>query len=125
MVRKDRWTNIWYRSMQLIRNLLLRPRLAFDYKKAFASAQQSWWYISMQGELESWNGVIDPSVSTMNVDHVIELDMIVTYFTESFTAGDGFSENQWNLVRDFISSQGQKVVVSGANGGSVRVFLSS
>ena len=73
----------------------------------------------MQGELESWNGVIDPSISTLNVDHVVELDMIVTYFTEAFTPGQGFTLNQWNLVKDFISSQGQMVPVSGVNAGQV------
>ena len=39
--------------------------------------------------------------------------MIITYFTEAFNAGLGFSQNQWNLGRDFIVSQGTHVVING------------
>ncbi|KAL9633480.1 MAG: hypothetical protein Q9164_004679, partial [Protoblastenia rupestris] len=54
---------------------------------------------------------IERAVGTrLNIDHVVELDMIVSYFTSAFTAAQGCTENQWNLVKDFIESQGLRAV---------------
>ena len=82
--------------------------LAYNYKGAYTAISTSeYWFVEFNGDLRSYVGGVR---TRLNIDHVVELDMIVSYFTSAFTVVQGFIENQWNLVKDFIESQGLRAV---------------
>lgn len=56
----------------------------------------------------------------LSVDHIVELDMIVTFFTRGVgqTQGATLTQNQWTLLANFITSRGIQAVT----GQQVRQF---
>lgn len=89
---------------------------AYNYRDNYIEAQPTWLVIDATGALKAWTGSVVRN--HLSVDHIIELDMIVTFFTSGLMQGQrltkaqrqGLSKNQWLLLADFISSMGVQAV---------------
>lgn len=93
---------------------------AYNYRDNFIQAQSTWLVIDAAGALKAWTGSVVRN--HLSVDHIVELDMIVTFFMTGLTQArkftkkerQGLSSNQWLLLANFISSKGVQAV-TGAN----------
>ena len=85
----------------------------------FIAAVQAWWFITRYGTLEADTTRYEPDSSTMAVDHVVELQMIIQFFTTDYNSTQGATRNQWQMVQDFINTNGRRPPPSPAVGGTV------
>ena len=89
----------------------------------FIAAVQAWWFITRFGTLESDTTQFEPDSSTMAVDHVVELQMIIQFFTADWNSTQGATRNQWQMVQDFINTNGRRPAPSPGVGGTVRTQI--
>ena len=81
---------------------------AYNYRDAFVRSGAAYLVITAGGHLRSWFGSIVRS--RVSVDHIVELDMIVTFFTTGNRQGQGLTQNQWLLLSRFIASRGFQAI---------------
>ncbi|KAL9593936.1 MAG: hypothetical protein Q9219_007302 [cf. Caloplaca sp. 3 TL-2023] len=111
--RSIRWKH-WERANE-IRALTTTGsiRRAYPYQAAWYAAvtQQVWWFIGAGGVLLSQKIQHDQTAATaarLNVDHVVEISMIIEFVSQAFNPGWGISQNQWITIQDFIASNGAR-----------------
>ena len=74
------------------------------YSDVFATTGRPWWFVTQAAALAS----VVARQSGLNVDHIVELETIGAYFTTDWQDRiAGITQDQWQLVSDFISSGGQ------------------
>lgn len=73
--------------------------------------QQVWWYIGAGGVLQSIKiqyNEDDMRRLALNIDHVVELNMIINFLSQAYDASTGITQNQWTTVQDFIKNAGRR-----------------
>lgn len=91
-------------------------REAYPYAAAFfALATQAWWFMGYGGELFwaplHFNEQTAPD-NDFNVDHVLELSMIIQYASQGWNQAWGITFNQWVTVQSFIASDGKRAQIT-------------
>ncbi|KAI4188449.1 MAG: hypothetical protein L6R41_002128 [Letrouitia leprolyta] len=77
----------------------------------YALANQAWWFIGYGGDLFYSTFHWDQAAASQyefNVDHVLELSMIIQFFSQAFDPAWGITRNQWATVQAFIASNGNR-----------------
>ena len=71
---------------------------------------QSLWFMTQDRHLEMDGFTWNPAQFRANIDHVVELQIIVDYFTREYDQAFDvpIPINQWNAVRDFVGSDGKR-----------------
>ena len=87
--------------------------IAFDYaanwqRDGAAVGQRLWYFIDNQGHLRAW--IPSPSRIGLNADHVVELNMIISFFgvrrDSPISNALGIPNNVWSFIWSFIRSKG-------------------
>ena len=94
--------------------------IAYNYRSAYIAARSTWLVITSSGTLRSWTGSVVRN--HLSVDHIVELDMIVTFFTGGVGRGAGLSQNQWTLLANFITSRGIQAMTGQRVGRKIKLF---
>ena len=75
----------------------------FNYRGLYTSAVQPWIFIDENNLIAAYLGYSTPGLS---VDHIVEIETIVAYFTADWIGTLDLSQNQWGLISAFLNSQG-------------------
>ena len=76
----------------------------FPYKRLYDSLPSpKYLLVTAQGTLATLTGAV---TSNYNVDHIVEMETIVEYFTADWASTLGLSINQWDVVYGLFESQG-------------------
>ncbi|KAL8992288.1 MAG: hypothetical protein Q9169_007217 [Polycauliona sp. 2 TL-2023] len=93
----------------IVRTQALRD--AYPYRATFlAVTNQVWWLMAANGGLLSWTASFTGDQATelgLNVDHVVELNQIVQFISQSWSQDLGIGQNAWITVQDFIRAAGR------------------
>lgn len=74
-----------------------------NYRSLYTSSVQPWIFIDENNLIAAYLGY---ATAGLSVDHIVEIETIVAYFTADWVGTLGLSQNQWDLISAFLNSQG-------------------
>ncbi|KAI4232128.1 MAG: hypothetical protein LQ352_008355 [Teloschistes flavicans] len=89
----------------------VQPIIPITTTGPLRNVQQVWWYIGAGGVLQSIKiqyNEDDMRRLALNIDHVVELNMIINFLSQAYDASTGITQNQWTTVQDFIKNAGRR-----------------